>query len=73
MRRLAGDLRSAGVHVWIDDAEIRVGDSLLAKIEQGINGADYLAVVLSPNSIQSSWVQRELRVAVTQEILGNAV
>jgi TIR domain len=68
VRRLAEDLRYAGVTVWVDEAEIKLGDSLLAKVEDGIKGSDYLAVILSPHSIDSSWVQRELRIALTKEI-----
>lgn len=73
VRQLARDLTLAGITVWLDEAEIKLGDSLLAKIEDGINGSDYLAVVLSPNSVGSSWVQRELRIALTQEIDGKTV
>ena len=73
VRRLAGDLSLAGVTVWLDEAEIKVGDSLLGKIQDGILGSDYLGVVLSPNSIGSGWVQRELEIALSQEIEGKTV
>ena len=69
-RRLAKDLSYAGVTVWVDEAGIKLGDSLLAKIEDGIKGSDYLAVILSLHSIDSSWVQRELRIALMKEIEG---
>lgn len=66
--RLASDLSQRGIDVWIDEAEIMVGDSLLGKIEQGITETDYLMVFLSPNSVKSEWVNREVRAALTQEI-----
>jgi len=34
--RLASDLRQAGVAVWLDDWEIRAGDSIAQKIETGL-------------------------------------
>jgi hypothetical protein len=36
-RRLAEDLRSAGAQVWIDEAEIQLGDSLINKISAAID------------------------------------
>jgi hypothetical protein len=70
VRRLARDLTKAGIKCWIDEAEIKVGDSLLLKIEKGIKKAKYLAVVLTPNSVKSEWVKKELEVALNSEITG---
>lgn len=68
VRRLASDLEFYGIKIWLDEAEIRVGDSLINKISEGIGIVDFLAVILSPNSIHSTWVQREVSIAMTQEI-----
>lgn len=67
---LAADLEAHGIRYWLDEAEIRVGESLIEKIRQGLDGVDFVAAVLSPNSIGSPWVQRELDVAMNQEIAG---
>lgn len=72
-KRLAQDLGDFGIKVWIDEAEIKVGDSLLSKIKEGIDNVDYLGVILSPNSIDSPWVQKEVEIAMTQEIEGKLV
>ncbi len=69
-RRLAKDLRDNGITIWIDEAEILVGDSLVEKLEQGIKSTDYLAVILSPASVSSRWVLQEVRSALKQEIEG---
>lgn len=71
--RLAEDLRSAGAEVWIDEAEIRLGDSLIQKISEAIDSVDYLAVVLSPTSVGSEWVRREVEIALNEEIAGQRV
>ena len=33
VRKLANDLRRRGHYAWVDEAEIKVGDSLIDKIE----------------------------------------
>ena len=71
--RLAADLTSLGVKVWWDRWEIKVGDSLYEKIQQGIDEAAWLCAALSPNSISSSWVQRELHAALDLELAGRQV
>lgn len=73
VKELARDLDNHGVRYWLDEAEIRVGDSLIEKIRSGLDEVDYVAVVLSPNSIASSWVQREIDVAMNQEIYGKKI
>jgi hypothetical protein len=73
VRRLAQDLQAAGVRVWLDEAEMMIGDSLIEKIRQGIDEMDYLGVILSQNSVRSEWVKREVNVAMHQEIEGKQV
>jgi TIR domain len=73
VRRLATDLRQAGAGVWLDDAEIRIGDSLIEKIETGLVKSDYLGIVLTPNSINSNWVKAELRAILSRELADGKV
>lgn len=72
-RKLAEKLNEFGVDVWIDEAELKVGDSLIQKISEAIEKAEYVAAVLSHNSVSSTWVQKELAMAMTQEIAGKRV
>src|SRR6266542_44164 len=71
--RLALDLLEYEVKVWYDEWEIKVGDSLRAKIASGIEQNDYLAVVLSRASVQSPWVQQELNAALDKELTNRKV
>ncbi|MGA7563784.1 MAG: toll/interleukin-1 receptor domain-containing protein [Desulfobaccales bacterium] len=64
VRTLADHLRKYGIKVWIDEAEINIGDSMTDKIGQAIETTDYVGVVLSHNSINSEWVQKELQIAL---------
>jgi hypothetical protein len=67
-RRLGEALASHGVRAWIDEAEIKAGDSLLRKITEGIKDMEFLGVILTPNSVSSTWVQKEVEIATTMEI-----
>ncbi|WP_293367485.1 toll/interleukin-1 receptor domain-containing protein [Nevskia sp.] len=67
-RKLAERLTLAGVRVWLDEAEINIGDSLLTKISTAIETTDFVAVIISHNSVQSSWVQSELQMAMSREL-----
>jgi len=73
VRKLARDLSKFDVHCWIDEAEIKVGDSLIQKIGEGITDCEFLGVVLSPNSTSSEWVKRELEIALNTEIAGRKI
>lgn len=67
-RKLAADLRAAGHTVWIDEAEINIGDSLIEKIREGLDQVDFVAAILSSASASSQWVTRELDIASNREI-----
>ena len=64
VRTLAQDLSAMGVRVWLDEAELKVGDSLITKVSSAIDEMQYLGVVLSPNSVDSRWVREELNQAL---------
>ncbi len=66
--RLASDLEKVNIGVWYDKWEIKVGDSLIEKIQEGLNNNDYLAIILSQESVMSEWVKRELNSALMKEI-----
>jgi len=67
-RRLAHDLEFLGLSVWFDEWELRVGDSILDRISDGIEKSQWMIVVLSPEALTSEWVKRELRDGLTKEI-----
>ncbi len=61
---LFNDLTRERINVWLDEREIKVGDSLIQKIESGINDSSFLVIILSSNSIASAWVREELKAAL---------
>jgi hypothetical protein len=68
VRKLAQRLVNDGVKVWIDEAEINIGDSLIEKISSGIQEMKFVAAIISKNSVQSKWVQKEINIAMSKEI-----
>lgn len=73
VRRLAEDLKRSGVDVWLDEAEIRVGDPISRKIEEGLDSTNYLALWLSRRAVQSGWVDTEWRSRFHDEIASRQV
>ena len=73
VRALAGRLAASGVSVWIDEAELDIGDSLLEIIAEGIKESDFVVAVISKNSVMSNWVRKELLLAMTREVRGRRV
>ncbi len=67
VEQLVKDLRSNGVQPWYDKWEMLPGDSLTRKIGEAILENDFFIVILSPNSVNSEWVQQELSVALNRE------
>lgn len=68
VQQIYHELRKADVPCWLDEAEILPGESIMGKVEEAIDDMDYLGVVLSRTSVNSSWVQAELRMAMTEEL-----
>lgn len=73
VRKLARDLESHGVRHWLDEAEMKIGDSLIQKIREGIDSVDFFAVILSPNSVEAPWVVNEFDVAMNHQINGKPI
>ncbi len=69
VRAIRQELMKRGVeNVWIDEAELQIGDSLHRKIAEGIERSKYFGIALSPRSVEAPWVQRELEAALNNEL-----
>ena len=68
VRRLATSLKKLDHEVWLDEWEVRVGDSIVTKVEGAIERADFVVVVLSKNSTKSKWVETEWQSKYWDEI-----
>lgn len=70
-RKLAEDLIKLGHEPWFDKWEIKVGECIPSKIEHGVSGADYVIIILSPSSVESTWVEKEWKIKYWDEIERN--
>lgn len=59
-------LSTAGIGYWTPEKDIHPGDSIVSRIEEGIESADRVLIVLSPQSSKSEWVNREIALALAQ-------
>src|SRR6185295_1659441 len=66
--RLAHEIYERGWQVWYDIWEVKVGDSLAQKIEEGITSSSFLIVLLSKTSVQSKWVREEIDAAFVRQL-----
>jgi hypothetical protein len=67
-RALGAYLVLAGADVWFDDWEIRAGDSIPGKLNEGLADFDVFLLLWSANAARSNWVRRELEAALHQVI-----
>ena len=72
VRPLAHALSNHGIDTWYDEFELRVGDSLRRKIDQGIARSRFGLVVLSPAFFAKNWPQYELDGLIALEMSGGA-
>jgi hypothetical protein len=61
-------LRTQGLEVWFDQAELRVGMSLSESLNRGLTGSRYAIVILSSAYIRKHWTQYELRGLIQREV-----
>jgi TIR domain-containing protein len=59
VRALAERLRADGLRVWLDEWEIRPGDNIPAKIEEGLEQSRVLVLCMSSHAFGGDWPQLE--------------
>src|SRR5215210_8748020 len=59
VRDVAERLRKDGVKVWFDEWVLKAGDSIPAKIEEGLERSRVLVLCMSANAFSSDWTQLE--------------
>ena len=66
--RLAEDLRAFSHDPWLDEWEIKVGECIVSKIEEGIEKCEFVAILLTEHSVMSGWVEREWKAKYWNEV-----
>src|SRR5438552_1625078 len=71
---LAEALQRAGLRVWFDRQELRIGDSLREKIDEGLANSQFGIVILSPSFLAKGWTRKELDgLFAVEEVVGRKV
>jgi hypothetical protein len=65
--RLYADLQSKGVHCWYAPEDLKIGDRFRRRIDESIRMHDKLLLVLSKDSVESQWVEKEVETAMERE------
>ena len=60
VRELRAALADLGQEVWIDSRQLRGGDPLESEIQAAIEAGAGFAVLVSPASLQSRWVGKDV-------------
>jgi len=68
VEKLAKDLNNLGINVWYDKYQIKVGESILWKIDEGIKESEYLGIVISKEALKSEWVKTEIAAAWQKQV-----
>ncbi|HSC80798.1 MAG TPA: toll/interleukin-1 receptor domain-containing protein [Chitinolyticbacter sp.] len=66
--QFAGQLVLNKARVWIDRWELKVGDSILQRVQSALTDASALIVVLSRASTESEWCKKEITAGLVREL-----
>jgi len=67
-RAIASSLKDDGTAIWLDELEIKVGESIIQKINEGLTDASHLVFLLSRNSVSKPWVAKELSYSLMRQL-----
>ena len=67
-RVIAQGLKRAGLRVWIDEGELRAGDSIIKRISDAISEFEFVVALISKNSTTSNWCSKELSLVLKRGV-----
>ena len=70
--QLANELRTEH-KVWFDEWNISLGDSIVGRINEGLEGATYVVICYSSSGVTSPWMGREWMSAIARQLNGHSV
>lgn len=72
-RRLAEIMRKHGISVWYSETNINGAQDWHEEIGRALKRCDWFMVLLSKNSVKSTWVKRELLYALNHKQYENHI
>lgn len=70
--QVVSELKLQGIRYWLDEEQIRYGDSITQRIEAGISRSRYLVPFLSKNLSSSGWTKVEYGAILNSEFSGDS-
>ena len=71
--KLAEEVRRDGHQVWFDEWEISVGDSILGRMNEGLEGAAFVVLCYSASGVASPYILREWLPTLDRQLRGHPV
>jgi hypothetical protein len=71
VRMVHDDLKNLSVSCWLDENKIKVGDSIVSKINEGLGSSKTMIAFLSKSSVQSIWAKKEWQSFLSRQLSGN--
>jgi hypothetical protein len=71
--KLAADLRHRGHKTWLDVWDIRIGDSVVERINEGLSESAYFVLCDSSAGTPAPWMSREWMSALARQLNGEGV
>ena len=72
-QRLGRELEAAGHEVWLDTWSIDVGNSVVQRINEGLETAGYVVVCYSSAGVMSPWMSREWMATLHRQLERHSV
>jgi hypothetical protein len=70
---LAARIRDEGHDVWFDEWEIGLGDSIVGRMNEGLEGAAFLVLCYSDDGVSSPFMSREWLSALHRQLEGRGI
>src|SRR5437667_12370563 len=64
VKKIRQALQSLGIEAWVDSRQLAGGDKLAPEIQNAIKEKTHFIAVLSPTTINSPWVKKEIDYAL---------
>lgn len=61
-------MEKAGMKPWVDNTQVKWGDNLVKKIQEGLTRSSYVVVFISESFLNKDWPDTELNTALSMEI-----
>src|SRR5579863_1169956 len=66
--QLCADLQHKGVRCWLTPKDDEMGENMRNPVDKPLHSYDQLILVLSGHSVQSVWIEKEVRTALEKEV-----